>query len=556
MNSGRKAVSKLVALLVAMILAIGCVMTVYAEQSDDNSLSSLGITTEGVTVSPDFQYDHLNYDVVVPAGTTELQLDPVLSNPNATINSVEGTTLTDGAGTVTITTTAPSGAMIAYTLNVTTASDTSNVDPAQAIAAQEAQSDTTAEPSAAGVAAQQAAEAAAAQSEAQPESETEDSRYVKVDKNTLQDAEDTITRLQKDLQVYKDRSHLFSYVIYGLIAACVILLFLLVNLALRKKDIAAELKEMRKGSHFPEDFDDSADVIPQDGWLDDADDGRSAGRKKKKNRTRADVPQYREPAGYPQGGNAPAPGRTPDGRVNAQTSWTAQQVGTPVEPARQQVPYNGYARSQAPQGRPAGKGHTAGGPAADILSPDAAVDAASGRRLNVHHVSDDTRLYQVPSGGQRTAGQAPVPGAETVVIPAKKLSRAEKAAAKKQAKLQKQAEKAAAEAKWKGEKQPQSMPAAQPVYPGAAAARAEDDVRIAPAPGRRPAPVQGATQAQNPAPSQGASQAQNPASSQGAASAQAPAPAQNAAPAQNPAPAQRQNSSDRTNDVQVDMIDL
>ena len=64
------------------------------------------------------------------------------------------------------------------------------------------------------------------QSETQPVTETEDARYVKVDKNTLKDAEDTISRLQSDLQVYKDRSHTFTYVIYALIAGCVVLLFL------------------------------------------------------------------------------------------------------------------------------------------------------------------------------------------------------------------------------------------------------------------------------------------------------------------------------------------
>ena len=499
MNSRRRTVSRIAVLLFAMILVISSQLTVYAGQSDDNSLSSLGITTQGATVSPDFSYDHLNYDVVVPAGTTELALDPVLSNPNATINSVEGTTLTDGAGTVTITTTAPSGAMTMYTLNVTTAADT-NVDPAEAIAAQEQQtaaaSDQPSTTAQADVAQKQETAAAAAQSETQTESETEDSRYVKVDKNTLQDAEDTITRLQKELQDYKNRSHQFTYIIYGLIAVGVILLFLVVNLALRRKDLAAELKEYKK-KKLPEEFEDNADVIPEDGWLDD----EPVKPSKKKNRRERSVPRYDQPAGYP----GMAPSMTPDGRVNAQTSWTEQQVGTPVQPPREVVPYNGYARSsQARDGRGAGKdsrkgqdvrgsqsgnvrtkGQNVRGAQAgdgrmrgqdvrgaqagdgsmrgqdvrgaqagdgrsvgrDVRMPQARRDSeedASGRVLGhvsrKSKVSDDTRLYNIPQAPADGAAEK-VPGGETIVLPGKKLTRAERAAAKKAAKEAKKAQK-------------------------------------------------------------------------------------------------------------------
>ena len=484
MNSRRRTVSRIAVLLFAMILVISSQLTVYAGQSDDNSLSSLGITTQGATVSPDFSYDHLNYDVVVPAGTTELALDPVLSNPNATINSVEGTTLTDGAGTVTITTTAPSGAMTMYTLNVTTAADT-NVDPAEAIAAQEQQtaaaSDQPSTTAQADVAQKQETAAAAAQSETQTESETEDSRYVKVDKNTLQDAEDTITRLQKELQDYKNRSHQFTYIIYGLIAVGVILLFLVVNLALRRKDLAAELKEYKK-KKLPEEFEDNADVIPEDGWLDD----EPVKPSKKKNRRERSVPRYDQPAGYP----GMAPSMTPDGRVNAQTSWTEQQVGTPVQPPREVVPYNGYARSsQARDGRGTGKdsrkgqdvkssqsgnvrtrgqdvrgaqagdgsmrGQDVRGAQAgdgrsvgrDVRMPQARRDSeedASGRVLGhvsrKSKVSDDTRLYNIPQAPADGAAEK-VPGGETIVLPGKKLTRAERAAAKKAAKEAKKAQK-------------------------------------------------------------------------------------------------------------------
>lgn len=439
MNSRRRTVGRIAAAIIAMILVISSQMTAFAEQSDDNSLSSLGITTQGVTVSPDFAYDHLEYDVVVPAGTQQLDLDPVLSNPNATINSIEGTTLTNGAGTVKITTTAPSGAMTMYTLNVTSASATdTNVDPAQAIAAQEQQTaangtqpSTTAQ---ADVAQQQENAAAAAQSETQSESETEDSRYVKVDKNTLQDAENTITRLQKELQDYKDRSHQFTYIIYALIAASIVLLFLVVNLIIRKRDLAAELKQYRK-KKLPEGFEDSADVIPEDGWLDDEPEKSS----KKKNRKVRSVPQYSQPDGRP----AQAPSMTRDGRMNAQTSWTEQQVGTPVQPPREVTQYNGYARSsQAGKGSQAARGNQAVRSGQAVRGSE---EDASGRVLGEaprqSHVSDDTKLYRVQQAPARDA-EVKVPGGETIVLPGKKLTRAEKAAAKKAAKEAKKAQKA------------------------------------------------------------------------------------------------------------------
>ena len=60
---------------------------VLAEEggSGDNSLSTLGITTEGVTVSPDFYYSTIEYQVTVPSGTSRLELDPVPSNSGASI---------------------------------------------------------------------------------------------------------------------------------------------------------------------------------------------------------------------------------------------------------------------------------------------------------------------------------------------------------------------------------------------------------------------------------------------------------------------------------------
>ena len=73
---------------VLLLLSMGTVLHAEEEDlSDDNSLASLGILTEDITMSPDFSYDIWSYDIVVPAYTTELELEPVTSNANATISA-------------------------------------------------------------------------------------------------------------------------------------------------------------------------------------------------------------------------------------------------------------------------------------------------------------------------------------------------------------------------------------------------------------------------------------------------------------------------------------
>ena len=93
---------KVCLVLAAAVLALSSISAMASE--DDNSLSSLGILTEGAVVTPEFSYDTWSYEVSVPAGTTELQLDPVPSSASATITDISGTVLNeDGTGYVTIT---------------------------------------------------------------------------------------------------------------------------------------------------------------------------------------------------------------------------------------------------------------------------------------------------------------------------------------------------------------------------------------------------------------------------------------------------------------------
>lgn len=218
---GRKTVWKSILLTVMLLVWTCMAVPVLAEEaSGDNSLSSLGITTECVTVSPDFYYSTIEYQVTVPSGTSRLELDPVPSNSGASIIGIDGQDIgSDGTTTVAITVQAANGNQITYYLYVTTDTTTQAAAPA-------AETETEA--------------VTEAQTEAEPE--TEDPRYVKVDRNALEEAEKTISTLKTETGNYRDRVTLLTRILYGMIALCVILLFAVINLALKKKDLKAELQ--------------------------------------------------------------------------------------------------------------------------------------------------------------------------------------------------------------------------------------------------------------------------------------------------------------------------
>ena len=371
---------------VLLLLSMGTVLHADEEElSDDNSLSSLGILTEDITISPDFSYDIWSYDVVVPAYSTELELEPVTSNANATISDISGTTLDEnGNGTVVITVVSESGNPIQYVLNVTREEEVR--DPAQAISENEA--------------------ALVETPPASAEPQTEDPRYVKVDKNSLQEAENTIERLQKEMEVYKERNNLFTYVIYGLIAVSVVLLFIVINLLLRRRDISRELKEYRKmgavqgGGAGRGEAPASQRIPEEERWPDDDDDWddwaeearEKKGRKKKGRQNRGEeAAAEREEA------------------VNVQTSWTETQVGTPAEPSRR---YSGSAGRGRGSDAPA-RGENAGRNQAPSERNQTASRSAS-RSKGSGKVSDNTRMYRASSGQNQSAHR--VPGDQTRMI--------------------------------------------------------------------------------------------------------------------------------------------
>ena len=371
---------------VLLLLSMGTVLHADEEElSDDNSLASLGILTEDITISPDFSYDIWSYDVVVPAYSTELELEPVTSNANATISDISGTTLDEnGNGTVVITVVSESGNPIQYVLNVTREEEVR--DPAQAISENEA--------------------ALVETPPAPAEPQTEDPRYVKVDKNSLQEAENTIERLQKEMEVYKERNNLFTYVIYGLIAVSVVLLFIVINLLLRRRDISRELKEYRKmgavqgGGAGRGEAPASQRIPEEERWPDDDDDWddwaeearEKKGRKKKGRQNRGEeAAAEREEA------------------VNVQTSWTETQVGTPAEPSRR---YSGSAGRGRGSDAPA-RGENAGRNQAPSERKQTASRSAS-RSKGAGKVSDNTRMYRASSGQNQSAHR--VPGDQTRMI--------------------------------------------------------------------------------------------------------------------------------------------
>lgn len=220
---------RILAIMAAVLMSL-CSIPVLAE-SNDNSLSSLGIITEGAAVSPEFYYSTIEYQVTVPAGTQKLELEPVTSNENAWIVDIVGTELTDGKTTVQIIVSAENGSQYSYYLYVTEDESTGTAET------QESETAAAAEPV----------------TEAETEPETEDPRYVKVERNSLQEAENTIAALKEEVHDYKDRLNMMTYIVYGLIGLGVVLLFATVNLILKKKDLKAELKSYMEMGILPEE---------------------------------------------------------------------------------------------------------------------------------------------------------------------------------------------------------------------------------------------------------------------------------------------------------------
>lgn len=187
--------------------------TLASGLSDDNSLSDLGL--HNGTLQGEFVYSTWEYDVVVEPGTTELLLEPVTSNINATITSITGTVLENGQATVLINVESESGNPMTYTLHVT---------EGEGAAAGEAESET--EPQ---TEKQTETQATEAQTEAQTEQAAADDNTVKI--------------LQAQVDKLKANTDLTMKIIYGLIGLTVVLLFIIINLILKSRDLKDDIKD-------------------------------------------------------------------------------------------------------------------------------------------------------------------------------------------------------------------------------------------------------------------------------------------------------------------------
>ncbi len=380
----------LTAVIIMLALIVPGAVTVCA--SDDNSLASLGIKTQGVSVSPEFKYDVWEYSVEVPAGTKELELEPHTTNPNAEVNSVTGTTLSeDGTGRVVITVTSESGNAIEYVLNVSAARKP--IDPAEIAAANES------------------SVAATIDTEVrQSEVETEDPRYVKVDRNSLQDAENTIEKLQNTITEQRSHINMLTYVLYALIAVSIIFLFIVISQLLRSRDMAQELAFYK----HEDPYNDGTGAVGDDGWGDWGEDDLDRSRKKKKKKSAEEDGWEDDPA-------------------DTADSWMSQQVGTPVRPQNHPArsrQYNGPADRSRQYNGPADRGRQYNGPA--------------DRSRQYHGPADETRRYDAV----KQTRQPDIPRDVT-----KDLNRVNKAEAKAMKKA------AAAEAKRAQEAQRQAQEA-------------------------------------------------------------------------------------------------
>lgn len=222
---------KRIVLLALAALWMLCMTAAADEASGDNSLYSLGL--ENGECSPEFYYSTLEYNVTVPAGTTELLLNPVTSDSNASILDISGTQLDEnGNGTVYITVEAPNGAQVSYVLNVTSDGEASA-----------ASTETETEDAAAAQAKQEEEERKQAESE-------EAARLAAAQKSN----EEKINTLTTENGQLTERLELLMKVLYGLIAFSVILLFFIINQSLRNKDLKDDLKEARSEADRSNEF--------------------------------------------------------------------------------------------------------------------------------------------------------------------------------------------------------------------------------------------------------------------------------------------------------------
>lgn len=210
---------KIYALCMLLLICLSGVTAFADEYSDDNSLSDLGIEN-AVSISPEFEYSTVEYEVVVEEGTEELILNPITSNGGATYD-ISGQTLTDGKATVYITVTAESGVQAVYTLHV----QAERPNAAEQIAAANTQ------------------ETDMPETEPETSRQTENVTEAETETESIADAPGIVKEKVEKLKSDADFS---MKVIYGLIALSVVLLFAVINLILKNRDLKDDLRDAQE----------------------------------------------------------------------------------------------------------------------------------------------------------------------------------------------------------------------------------------------------------------------------------------------------------------------
>lgn len=206
------------AVLLAMVLLVSGITVFASGYSDDNSLADLGIEN-AVSVSPEFVYSTIEYEVVVPEGTEELILHPTTSHAAANYE-VSGQVLKDGKTTVNITVTAESGAQAVYYLYV----EAERPNAAAQIAAANETEALTEAPT-------EAPTAPETQVQTQPQTES---------------ASAAAGIVMNKVEELKSDTDFSMKVIYGLIAFSVLLLFIVINLILKNRDLKDDLRDAQE----------------------------------------------------------------------------------------------------------------------------------------------------------------------------------------------------------------------------------------------------------------------------------------------------------------------
>ena len=238
-------------------------------KSADNSLKSLKLS-EG-TLSPAFVYNNVKYSATVGADTNSIDVDAVVSDSSATIQSITGNTdLKEGQNVIKIVVAAENGNLATYTINVTKSS--AAVDTDAAAPAQD-QSDAAAPDAETPDTTPQDTEA----SDTQQAGNTEAAANVTPEGNTEEDTSDVTASdeyqfLQKSYLELNDKytalKNKDTKLIAGLIIALAICLIVIINLLIRGRRDEDEIfddeddfeednhKSSRHAKHEAEENDD------------------------------------------------------------------------------------------------------------------------------------------------------------------------------------------------------------------------------------------------------------------------------------------------------------